>query len=69
MVLFLGAGVSKRFGVNTLLEIEEKFEKTLEKVEPNKELFNGCFLYKVIKSYIEQPPNIEDILTILNDKI
>jgi len=67
MMLFLGAGASKRFGVNTLPEIEEKFEKRLEKVEPNEELFNGRLLYQVIKSYIEQPQNIEDILTILND--
>jgi len=66
-MLFLGAGASKRFGVNTLQEIEEKFEKTLEKVEPNEELFNGRFLYQGIKKYIEQPPNIEDILTVLND--
>jgi len=69
MMLFLGAGASKRFGVNMLPGIEEKFEKTLKKVEPNEELFNGRFLYQVIKLYIEQPPNIEDILTILNDKI
>lgn len=67
MMLFLGAGASKRFGVNTLQEIEEKFGKTLEKVEPNEELFNGRFLYQMIKLYIEQPPNIEDILTVLND--
>lgn len=67
MVLFLGAGASKRFGVNTLPEIEEKFGKTLEKVEPTEELFNGRLLYQMIKLYIEQPPNIEDILTILND--
>ena len=66
-MLFLGAGASKRFGVNTLQEIEEKFGKTLEKVEPNEELFNGRFLYQGIKKYIEQPPNIEDILTVLND--
>ena len=66
MMLFLGAGASKRFGIKTLEEIEKEFEKTLKEGEVNEEFYNERFLYQMIKLYIKEPTNIEDILTVLN---
>ena len=66
MMLFLGAGASKPFGIKTLEEIEKEFEKTLKDGEVNEELRNERFLYQMIKLYIKEPTNIEDILTVLN---
>ena len=66
MILFLGAGASKPFGIKTLKEIEKEFGKTLKDGEVNEDLRNECFLYQMIKLYIEEPTNIEDVLTVLN---
>ena len=66
MMLFLGAGASKRFGIKTMDEMSEEFEskayRLLNLTRPNDEKE----LYHKIRDAISTN-NLEEILTVLND--
>lgn len=63
MMLFLGAGASKPFGIKTMEEMSEEFENIIDSFSENEEK-----LYKNICKTLGTN-NLEDILTVLNDLI
>jgi hypothetical protein len=60
MMLFLGAGASKPFGIKTMKEMSEIFENSTDLAKDEREL---CL---DIKNTLGSD-NLEDILTVLND--
>nr|QNO56458.1 cell division protein FtsZ [Methanosarcinales archaeon ANME-1 ERB7] len=60
MMLFLGAGASKPFGIKTMKEMSEEFENSTDLTKDEREL------YLDIKNTLGSD-NLEDILTVLND--
>ncbi|MDI6810815.1 MAG: SIR2 family protein [archaeon] len=62
MMLFLGAGASKRFGIKTMQEMSREFENNVDSLLNAGE--KG--LYKDIRNALDSN-NLEDILSVLND--
>lgn len=61
MMLFLGAGASKRFGIKTMKEMSKKFEDEVDKLPDVEKV-----LYSIIRDNLHSN-NLEYILTVLND--
>ena len=60
MMLFLGAGASKPFGIKTMKEMNKIFENSTDLTKDERELYSD------IKNTLYSD-NLEDILTVLND--
>lgn len=60
MMLFLGAGASKSFGLKTMKEMSEEFEKEADLTSEERELYSD------IKTTLESN-NLERILTVVHD--
>ncbi|HJH28034.1 MAG TPA: hypothetical protein C5S37_15020 [Methanophagales archaeon] len=60
MMLFLGAGASKPFAIETMKEMNEEFENSTDLTKEERELYSD------IKNTLGSN-NLEDVLTVLND--
>lgn len=67
MILFLGAGASKPFGIPTMTEFVKEFEKELEDSDSKyKGTPNEISLYQNIKEFMGSNVDLEAILSTLN---
>ena len=67
MMLFLGAGASRCFGIQTMKGMEEEFNESLDKLIHRDGFSSAGTLYQAINRYIVEPSNLEEILTVLDD--